>query len=425
MKLFKVFLVMILLSVFPLALFAEESGEYKTRGDYLTIKLAVISPGDELYLWWGHLGVLIEDSFTGSRDFIDYGVFSFNEKDFFTNFAFGLLWYTSTVTPADRVINYYKSKNRDITLYTLDLDSAEKEEFYKITQFNITPEHSTYLYNHYKYNCVTRATDGLDSVLRGQFYEKASQQEGRFTLRQEIRRFVSKHAVWDLILNFLMGQVIDKPISLKEEMFLPSETGMFLETFRYTDSNGVEKPLVSNIEQVYVSSGRSPILDAPKSNVASSLIAGFVVALALYFLCFFDKMPPLARRRFLGICNSLLAVILGAFGTVLCFMEFFTNHDYTYENSNVLFSNPLLLIAVPFGIMYALGKNEKKLKIYLQVIRVTWTYVVLSVLIVMIIKVSPNYYQDNWALLVLILPPALVLSKAGILCRFVLSKIRK
>jgi hypothetical protein len=53
-----------------------------------------MGPGDELYFWWGHIALIIEDSVTSRSRFYDYGIFSFQNDNFFSNFAFGRLLYS-------------------------------------------------------------------------------------------------------------------------------------------------------------------------------------------------------------------------------------------------------------------------------------------------------------------------------------------
>jgi hypothetical protein len=406
MKTKRILTVLIVLLLSVSSLFAQEA-EKKTRGDYLTVKIVLLGPGDDVYFWWGHLAVIIQDEFTGTSHFVDYGVFSFDNEDFFINFAKGRLVFTTrdTIAPQNIIFDYYKSVDRSVTVYTLDLSSEQKEEVLRITENNLKPENRDYLYNHFKDNCVTRITDTLDVVVGGDFYKKTASMPGEFTLREEIRRFVNGHPVWDIILNFLMGQVIDTKISVKEEMFLPEEAAKQIEDFVYTDASGNKQKLVKSVEKIYIAK-RAPFLDAPRSNYLSSLIAGIIIAVILLLFRYIKN--PAISRVLIGTSNAVFGLIMGIAGSLLFFMEFFTEHDYTFENSNVLFVNPLLLIAIPFGILLAVGK--KNVKFYAKVLQILWTYVFIAALLALLIKILPGYYQDNNAVLLLVVPLSLVQS---------------
>jgi len=92
----------------------------KSRGDDLTVKIAVMGPGSELYFWWGHITLVIDDARTGQSRYYDYGLFAFTNDHFFYNFAFGRLLYYCGVTPSEGMYSVYRRTNRDITVYTLD-----------------------------------------------------------------------------------------------------------------------------------------------------------------------------------------------------------------------------------------------------------------------------------------------------------------
>jgi hypothetical protein len=291
------------------------------------------------------------------------------------------------------------------------LSAAQKEKILALTMHNLQLENRNYLYNHFSDNCVTRITNTLDEALDGQFYRQASATPSRFTLRQEIRRFMPKYPVWDLFLNFLMGRVIDKEISMREAMFLPEEAGKFIWDFTYIDDAGKKQPLCSSAEIVYEAK-RDPPLAAPKSLAPLALAGGCLIAFLFAFARFFcESRWPLAAKRFIGIGQACLGFLFGVCGVLLFFLEFFTNHDYTYENFNLIFANPLLLIAFPAGLVAAFSSSESKTHKAGQALSLMWTYIFLAALAAMTMKILPLERQDNWPQLAFILPIAFTLGK--------------
>jgi hypothetical protein len=93
-------------------------------------------------------------------------------------------------------------------------------------------------------------------------------------------------------------------------------------------------------------------------------------------------------------------------------MSFFTNHDYTYHNSNLLFVNPLLFIAVPQGLFYAFTGNEEKRRRAAKALKLLWSYVFCAGVLTMAIKFLPFFCQQNQPTQALVLPVALALSFA-------------
>jgi hypothetical protein len=108
------------------------------------------------------------------------------------------------------------------------------------------------------------------------------------------------------------------------------------------------------------------------------------------------------------LLQGLLGCFFGLAGSLLYFMSFFTNHDYTYNNLNILLANPLLLVVLPIGIMTLTADNYIKEAIEIRIIKIIWTQVFLGGIASFIL--STVFYQQNQTTLALILPSAFVLS---------------
>jgi hypothetical protein len=377
------------------------------QGDNLTLKIAVMGPGDQLYFWWGHIALMVEDSYTGDSYFYDYGLFSFDNDNFFYNFAFGRLLYSCGVSYSKRNLQLYKNTNRDIIIYTLDLPPGTKIKVRDFAAFNVLPENRDYYYHHFRDNCSTRIRDIIDLAVDGQLKEDFGKKSNGFTLRNHVRRHTYFSPAVDWFLNFLMGQVIDNPVTIWEEMFLPSEVGKIIEDYWYTDVNGNKRKLVSSVEIVNKSEGRPAVLEKPRKQWPRELVFSLVLSAIFAFFFYLQKKNIKAGGVLAGVSMSLSGLVFGITGLLLYFMNLFTNHDYTYQNTNMIFCTPLLLVAVPFGICYAITKNQKKRQIYGELLRFIWLLSVLGIFISMLIKILPGFYQDNLTDQMLILPIAL------------------
>jgi len=376
--------------------------------DPLVIKIAVIGPGDDLYFWWGHIGLIIENYEIGRARLYDWGVFSFENENFFYNFAFGRLIYTCEVTSPEWTINSYINNNRDITLYTLNLPAEAKERIREYAEFTIRPENKDYFYHHFDDNCATRVRDIIDMATDGQFRTKYENTPGRFTLREQVRRHTWFNPFFDWFLSFLMGQGIDTPTTVWEEMFLPSEVGLRIQEFSYLDPQGNELKLLQSMDVKNRSVGRPQVTDKPGISWPPELILSCVIAVIFGVILFLKSREKLAANYAWAIGQGVLGFFFGFAGTILFFMSFFTNHDYTYRNINVLFVNPLCFAAIPFGILYCIGLAKQDYYKWEICIKTVWSYVfcfgVLSVLL--------NFFlgQQNQATVALILPFSAVLS---------------
>jgi len=378
------------------------------QGENIRLKIAVMGPGDELYFWWGHIALVIEDTDTGASYFFDYGLFSFDNDNFFYNFAFGRLLYSCGVSYAQDSINVYKKRNRDITFYTLDVPPEQRIKVRDFAENNILPENRDYYYHHFRDNCSTRIRDIIDIATNGQFFEQYGQTPSRFTLRQQVRRHTWFSPAADWFLNFLMGQVIDTPITVWDDMFLPSEVGKRIEDFWYTDNDGVRRKLVSSIEVLNKAQDRPEVLDVPRKQWPRELAFSLVLSAIFGFFFFLQAKKIRAGRILAGLSISLTSLFFGMAGILLYFLNIFTNHDYTYQNYNMLFCSPLLLAGVPFGIGYAFTKNTRKFFIYGALSRILWLLTALGIFISMAIKLLPAFYQQNLTDQMLMLPISLL-----------------
>jgi hypothetical protein len=397
--------ILLFLILCPICLTAQE----KVQGEYLTIKVVEIGPGDEFFSWWGHLAVMVDNELTGESLCYDFGVFSFEDPHLVRNFLKGDLNYKIMVSAARDELGWYIQNNRDITLYTLNLNDRQKEQIVYSLNWNTLPENQNYLYKIFTDNCVTRVILIIDEALGGKFIEKYKNEKGRFTLREHAERHLYRSVIMYVLLNFIMAEEIDKPLSKYEEMYLPSEFAAALADFSYADENGNIQPLVSGIEKLNTAVGRPEVLSKPPHGRLYAFFAGITGAVVFALLIVFGRKNRFFRV-ILGITQSLVALYWALAGTVLFYAMFFSHHTYTYNNPNIIYANPLLFAGVPFGILCAFTKNERKYAFYSRVLKVLWTYVLIGSVSTVILRMAGLNYSDNTLALLLIVPSAAALS---------------
>ena len=173
---------------------------------------------------------------------------------------------------------------------------------------------------------------------------------------------------------------------------------------------------MSEVEVINTSIGRPIVLDAPRNIEPGGLLIGLLFS-EIVALLFVLKGRRKSFRTFMGVTQSLLGLFFGIAGSVLFFMSFFTDHDYTYHNSNIFFVNPLFFAAIPLGLSLAFSKSEKKRFVTTRLSRVFWAYVLLGGILTMVIKLFQGYYQQNQLTQALLMPLAftmiVVLTRLG------------
>ncbi len=395
------------------------------KGENLSLKIAVMGPGNELYFWFGHIALIIEDSNTGESRFYDYGLFSFDNDNFFSNFAFGRMLYSSGVSPTDRNLAVYKHLGRSITIYALDIPPEDRQRVFEFVEFNTLPENRDYYYHIFKDNCCTRIRDIIDIATNGQFGGQFKDAPGRFTFREHVRCYMWFSPFADWILNFWMGQVVDVPITIWQEMFLPAEVGKLIDEFYYTDGSGVRRKLVSSVDTVFEVKDRPAVLDTPPLRWSKLLVFSLLLSAVFGFFFFLQAKNYRAGRILAGIGISLTGFVFGFSSLLLYFLNLFTNHDYTYQNFNMLFGTPLLLAAVPFGLMFALTKKAEKLLFYSFMLRLLWLIAAAGVLVSVLLNLLPGIYQQNLGDQLLFLPLALTFALQPVGLREIVQKYLK
>jgi hypothetical protein len=367
--------------------------------------VAVFGPSDDIFIWWGHAALIVENTRGGYARVFDWGIFSYPSDDFLRDFLNDRVQYRSVVDSLD--MGMYVEEDRDITVYTLDLETDKKELILGYAEQNVLPENCYYDYHEFRDNCSTRIRDILDMGTGGQLRETFGDAPGRFTLRQHIRRYTWFRPFSDWFLDFLMGQDLDEPVTVWREMFLPVEVGRAIVDFRYTDSGGAERKLVSSVELINSSKKRPPILNAPPRRWPADLMASTLAAVLLLGIAVLRRKKPLAGRILWGLGQSALGLCGGIAGLVLTYGLFFMKNDYIQQNINLLFVNPLLVAAVPFGVFAALNRPSRVRPE--QCLRLFWALVFALGTVTLLIKTLPPFFQQNYTTLAVVLPPVLVL----------------
>jgi hypothetical protein len=241
----------------------------------------------------------------------------------------------------------------------------------------------------------------------GQFSAEYENAPGRFTLRQHVKRHTWFSPAGDWFLSFLMGQGIDTPITVWDEMFLPAEVGSRIDEFWYTSNDKARRKLVSSVEIVNKAVKRPIVLDIPRKQWPRELIFSVLLTCVFGLFSYLQLKKVRAGNILYGISISLCGLFFGAAGSLLFFMSLFTNHDYSYNNTNIFFYTPLLLALIPLGAGFALTKDNDKRVTYGAFIRLIWLLTVIGGFVSMLIKLLPWFWQKNLTEQMLVLPIAL------------------
>lgn len=394
-------------------------GELKTDTsgqDPLEFSIIISGQTEPLYVWWGHIGLIVNDFENNRSVMYDFGNFNFEDSNFYKNFLLGNFYYRAEQIPPQLYIEYMKKSNRLLRIHKLNLPPEKEWELYKKLEWTVLPENKVYLYHHYKNNCSTKIRDLLDEALSGQLKEQTSFERGE-TFRK-LSRYYSAHSFFgDLLIHFVLSGKNDNPITLWEEMFIPDKFEEVILDFTYTDKNNNEIPLVTDSMRFKNDfKGFYPQKDL-NGLWARGLISGIIMALIAFVITILEYNKGKKFKIIYGVYTILLSLGIFILGTVLLFMMTLTKHDYSFGNLNLFICHPLALCGVVLGIWYLIQPKKAK-----RALLCFWSLMALLVFILIVVKIFPSIYQMNTTFILIAMPLYLTLGIPGDL---LVKKIRK
>ena len=304
--------------------------------DSLSISLLTCSQGRDISSAFGHSALRVKDLRNGRDMVFNYGTFSFQEPHFMLNFLRGDLNYFLSVTSFQQFKRSYDATGRGISEQKLSLTPLQTAELYSFLIDNYKPSNRYYLYDFLQDNCATRIRDIFD---RSKDFSIKDTLTG-MTYRDELTRLVGDRRWMMFGIDLILGARVDREITVRETAFLPDRLSEVLMNYSNTELDGT--PLAS--------AGSTLSSPAPEPgrwmDILSKASSPFTVFTLLFVLYLVFYLRSGNKWKFMSICSTVLYIILGLGGVIICLMWFATNHVWTADNWNLLWMNPLFLIPV-------------------------------------------------------------------------------
>jgi hypothetical protein len=307
-------------------------------GGNLEISLITYGPGETYWERFGHDAIEVRDTASGESVDFNYGVFDFNESNFFINFARGRMHYLMDAEYSAPEQASYTQDGRSVTRQRLALSPQQATSLRDFLLWNLRPENAGYAYDYYADNCTTRVRDALDKILGGALKKQLTALPGGMTYRQQTARLMSAQPWLMLVLDLGLGPYADQPLNAWQESFLPVVLQQQLNHMQI-DAEGQLRPLVQS-EQL-VSPNR---LDVPPAGAPDLRLPLAITGLAL-------AACMLAARRWSPLTfawlTSAYLVAAGLIGLLLIGLWTLTTHHSAWANANLLFFNPFAFLLLP------------------------------------------------------------------------------
>lgn len=362
-----------------------------SAGDDLAIHVVTFGSGDDIAEWFGHAAIVVEDTARAESRLYNYGEYAF-DPTLALRYLKGHLTFHVGERPFARTIAMYAQKNRDVRLQTLGLSSSQKLALATLLANNVKPENRQYRYDHYSDNCTTRIRDAIDVVTDGALRRQSG--PGLLTLRQHTASLTAVHPVLSVLIDVLLNDEVDRPLSTWEELFLPREFERFLDGIVVADEAGTLRPLVVDRRVLHrADRPEPPPPPSPWLLLAVGLIGAVVVV----------GLARVGGRRGYGVAVAVVGVVLGVPGTILFSMAVATDHHVTFWNENLLLLHPLALLLVPGGLWLALGRTPPS-----AIVRSTRGVITVCAALGMVAVlgkiVLPGFDQDNAGIVAVVVP---------------------
>lgn len=312
-------------------------------GADLRVSLYTYGPGEIYWERFGHDALVVTDTASGQSIAFNYGLFDFDQKDFFLNFARGRMTYMAAAWPASDDIRQYTGEGRWIVDQQLDLTPTQRSALRDFLVWNVTPENARYAYDYFTDNCTTRVRDALDRALGGAL---RAQLAGRpappaETYRHETDRLMSGQPWLMGLLDLGLGPFADQPLDQWRGAFLPAQLMRDLRSVRTTDGS----PLVAS--EARVAEARLPAPPAAPPDLRWPFaIVGLLTGIGLVVSAALRGTYPIERWWFSAV-GTVFTVLAGLAGTLMLVLWLWTAHRAAWANENLLLFSPLAWLLVP------------------------------------------------------------------------------
>ncbi|WKN30969.1 DUF4105 domain-containing protein [Porifericola rhodea] len=309
------------------------------------ISLITCAPGSALFEAFGHSAIRVHDPVTGFDMAYNYGVFDFDQPNFYVNFAKGYLLYKLGTAEFNRFLYQYSYFDRTVKEQVLNLTYEQKSRVFNFLRINSLPENQNYYYDYFFDNCATRPRDVLMEVLGDtlQFdYSYADTLD--YSIRDLIDIYIEdkdQHAWGDLGIDLGLGAKIDRKATPFEYMYQPEYLFKAFASARLQNADGSDRPLVALTNTLY--EGRS---STPNLETLLTPATVFWVLFALVVLGTFYEYKVKKHKFYLF--DLVFFLLLSLYGCLVIFLWFFTNHISAANNWNLLWGFPTHFIALFF-----------------------------------------------------------------------------
>lgn len=331
------------------------------------ISLLTCAPGNEIYSYFGHTAIRVQDPAVNMDYVFNYGVFSFETKNFIWNFAKGHTDYQLYVHRMSSFMREYQEDQRSVAELVLDITPAEKQALYDALVENYKPENRVYRYNHFLDNCSSRVRDQFEKAVGGKLkYDTSEDQE--LTFRDLVDQYVPGNTWIGLGIKLALGIPTDRVTTFSEKMFLPD----------YLEADMAKARVVREGGEVPFTKPRTLLFEAtPVKEGFSFSSPGVVIPLVLGVVLILTVIEYFRKKRMIWL-DFWVFFFFGLASLLLTFLTFYSLLEGTAKNLNLIWALPTHLL---FAFLWLVKPLRKYLVYYLKFVAVVVALFLLTMIL--------------------------------------------
>lgn len=314
------------------------TGQNIQLSDSSKVSLLTNTPWDkEVYALFGHTAIRINDPSVFLDVVFNYGIFDFDSPNFMYRFVKGETDYMVAGYSFSQYLSGYKNRGIGITEQVLNLTLDEKQRILDALVSNALPENRVYRYNYFYDNCSTRPRDIIEKNIHGTIQYTATNKLQ--TYRDLVHECLSGQPWVRFGIDLVIGADADKVISDHQKDFIPSYLLHSYKSATIKQGENIRR-LVSD-ENLLLSQDSAGTFVSPSFNTPLWCGLIFLLFTIVFSYISYKKNWMIPAKIF----DSILFFVAGTAGFIIFFLMYFSVHPCTNPNWNLVWLNPVQIIA--------------------------------------------------------------------------------
>ncbi|MBN1950479.1 MAG: DUF4105 domain-containing protein [Bacteroidales bacterium] len=293
-----------------------------------------VSPGSELYSIFGHSAIRVQDTVLGEDKIYNYGTFDFDQPDFYAQFVKGKLNYFLSAGCYPCFWHHTAKEKRTLIETPLELTENEAREILAWLEWNALPGNREYEYDFQYDNCSSRILDILIKQTNGALILDQSAAE-ESTFRWMLDPYLDKRPWIHAGVDLLLGSRADRKVELRQSSFLPDKLHQL-----------VSQASIERNGEVYRLAGEDQILLSDTPEQKGNSLRPWMLFLTLCLMIVVSVFTGGIYHKIILIAGKVMAALLFLLSVFLILLWLVPEHEVFAWNSDLLWINPLLIVAV-------------------------------------------------------------------------------